>query len=1331
MSGMVRTSVLFALIAVITTASLPVSALTPAEAQALADHVLQASGRADGGVACVSNAGDGQLAAALVQRSSMWVHALSPDDVSVIRALVEPTGEVGVRFYVENAALGSLPYAENFLDLLVCAGLTDATLAQLSVDRILTVLSPGGTAFVGRALAEGGGITESALTTWGGGRAGVTVTTDALGTWAVIVKPLQARTDTWTHTTHGPDNNPVSNDSLAVWPFLPQWRQKPTSCSRYGGFVTSNGRAYLAMTQNSRQYIRAYRIWNGRQVWHEEINARSPYGAESAPNGTSFMAAAPEGVYVMKRNTVELLDGETGVVSHTISFDADATRHVRWLALQNNIMFALVGDSADATGYNHYGDAITAYNLSTDAIAWSNDYSGSQIEARELGIANNRLYAYLRNQRIVALECASGAQAWEQAADTIITLLETNGNEDWSWCTYPSTGFLCSAYGLFICSPGDDNMVALSIDDGHLLWSTTKGWWGRMTPKMLMGNILVNPFVKDADKKEVDVLSGLTSNVYTSLNKGGGCGVRTASPDGFYGNADGQSSSISLSRSLAGRSLKTDCGIGAIISNGFELMASTGCQCSPFRGTIVSGPANGFTFNQTAVQSERLQPGPAHADLDAQVTVDDLDWWTHRGGATRTGSSTASLSTTGTRKCSYTPVPAYDTTFYGFMDQPDHQPTPPATAGDLVYWGGTDGVVRCWSSATGFAQWSFPTGGAIRATPTVTDGCVYVGSEDGYAYCLEAHTGRLVWRFRGAPVDRRINLYGHLASTWPINTGITVSNGVAYFAAGYRDNFGTHVYALDSRTGALVWQNNDAGALYDTDDRMGITAGGYGMVRGGTYWQKALRYGRNGMFSTTDGAIRPLATTPDLGAMGGPNCDGKEIGLLDDTHVIFGGNWWWMDRMDLGMSDRSRTFAVHALDAQGDVLYPMVYIPMNSTEAPAWDSQEMFMYVQGGHPNSRGWLEKWTMAGLTATVDSARTANDSETNVTCKWPDFASTTPTGLAQWASDRGDIRGIALGANAVAVTMVNFTTTNQNSSMSGWPWQIRYLDRTDGSELWQASLPSMPVRGGIAIDRSGNVIVSLHSGAVLCYGEGAVSVTERAMTVPAAQRADIAPTTQGWEAAVQLDDAPGAVPSEAHAHAAATPSQTPAHVNALVSAASAPEQPVEHEAACATSPVDYRITHADEFPDAVVEHDMGWYAPYPCAPVVAAVSTSGDAEATTDADLRTRWTSSNDRHGMLEFDLGQTRTISGVSLVWYARRHTTTELTVAVSSDGASYVTVDRGSLEGSGSQESYRAFLPETTRFVRITVAGEGPGNTVPSLYEVGVHPTADDEDRAAR
>ena len=45
-------------------------------------------------------------------------------------------------------------------------------------------------------------------------------------------------------------------------------------------------------------------------------------------------------------------------------------------------------------------------------------------------------------------------------------------------------------------------------------------------------------------------------------------------------------------------------------------------------------------------------------------------------------------------------------------------------------------------------KWTYATGDAVSASPTVVDGVVYIGSWDGFFYALDASTGALRWKFQ-------------------------------------------------------------------------------------------------------------------------------------------------------------------------------------------------------------------------------------------------------------------------------------------------------------------------------------------------------------------------------------------------------------------------------------------------------------------------------------------------------------------------------------------------------------------------------------------------------
>jgi outer membrane protein assembly factor BamB len=158
--------------------------------------------------------------------------------------------------------------------------------------------------------------------------------------------------------------------------------------------------------------------------------------------------------------------------------------------------------------------------------------------------------------------------------------------------------------------------------------------------------------------------------------------------------------------------------------------------------------------------------------MEEVVEVSSADeWTTFRADNRGTATSPAVISREVERLWWFSPETAYT-------------PTSPVTSGGLTFVGGSDGIVRALDLESGETRWKAYTGGAIQYSPTVAESRLFVGSGDGWLYVYESATGRLLWRFRAAPAERRIPVYGALMSTWPVASGVLVEDGVAYFAAG-------------------------------------------------------------------------------------------------------------------------------------------------------------------------------------------------------------------------------------------------------------------------------------------------------------------------------------------------------------------------------------------------------------------------------------------------------------------------------------------------------------------------------------------------------------------
>jgi hypothetical protein len=85
------------------------------------------------GVACVSNCGDGELALELARNSELLVLAMDPDPANVAAAKQKAAdaGLIGRRLYVQQGTLEAIPFADNYVDLLVLPKAKEAYLYYL------------------------------------------------------------------------------------------------------------------------------------------------------------------------------------------------------------------------------------------------------------------------------------------------------------------------------------------------------------------------------------------------------------------------------------------------------------------------------------------------------------------------------------------------------------------------------------------------------------------------------------------------------------------------------------------------------------------------------------------------------------------------------------------------------------------------------------------------------------------------------------------------------------------------------------------------------------------------------------------------------------------------------------------------------------------------------------------------------------------------------------------------------------------------------------------------------------------------------------------------
>lgn len=691
----------------------------------------------------------------LAKGSELLVYFQSPHEKEVagVRKAAEDSGLLGKRVFADRGGWGAVHLADNLAGAIWVSGR-----AGVSRQEILRVLHPGG-----RALGS-----------------------------KKIVKPFPKGTDSWSHHYHGPDNNPQSADKIARYPYLTQFLGYPLFGCISEVTVASGGRLFKAFGHKAFKKAhnevlnKLYCIngYNGQILWTRPLK-------KGFMIHRSTMIAAPETLYLADDESCKLIDSATGKVKGQIAPPRSLTEGTvwKWMALEDGTLYALIGGEelkvavkrGTASGYGHwpwsmwpgydykekakafgFGRNLVAISPKTGRIRWHRR-TEELVDSRGLCMKNGRLYYYCPGKSLGCLNAADGRLIWRTSDRQLLEAIGPDGPAQ-----RPTTGFSTSAYmkcnERYICFAGPQrpNLVVASCKDGRLAWFKENGNYQLVLREDALYAI-GPPWGRTSFKYEYD--TGKTLTQFLCRNN---CARATGSLDGiFYRASGGTIRYVPSSNSIEHIApMRPPCHDGVIISDGMLYWGPWICGCNlSLYGNIGLAPAGDLELRRRASERGRLEVG--------------------RGGSTRVRE------------------------LKGEVKEEKNS----TICGGMIFTIGSDGVVKATDAGNGKLIWTAHTGGGINFPPAIWEGRAYVGSNDGWVYAFEAATGRLLWRFRAAPLERRIPVYGKLMSTWPVAGGVVAHEGVVYAAAGIAHYDGTHVYALDAVTGRAEWHNDESGSL--------------------------------------------------------------------------------------------------------------------------------------------------------------------------------------------------------------------------------------------------------------------------------------------------------------------------------------------------------------------------------------------------------------------------------------------------------------------------------------------------------------------------------------
>ena len=990
----------------------PAAAGSPASD--LADQVIRHIGSRRGLCVVLGDA-QGTFTRELAQQSELLIYAQSPaaKEVDAARRAADATGHYGTRIFVEQGPVTKLHLADNLADALVVLGDTGA----VSVAEVLRVLRPEGRAFLGKQ---------------------------------TLVKPFPQGVDDWSHPYHGPDNNPASRDQIAKGPYLTQFLADPRYAPLPQVAVASAGRVFklfghIAFKEREEPWLNtlaAFNGFNGEFLWRRPVTPGLMVHRNT-------LIATPTTVYFADDQSCKVIEATTGQMKGEIAPPAEVAGGTfwKWMALENEVLYALIGEQEPpdpvirmrsnnhgwpwdplSPGFNQkenpwgYGHTVVAIDPKTQKIWWQHR-EAEAVDSRALCMAAGRLYLFRPGAFLVCLDARNGQELWRKTKANSPELAEALGpplnRQDWrtNWRT---TAYLkCSDQALYFSGPTVSKLLALSAADGRILWQHPYNNYQLVL--LDDGLYALSGQIDNEISRKFDPLTG---RVLEEVKLGRrACTRPTGALDAVFCRASGGSTrwDTTTDRPQLISPMRAQCQDGVTIANGLLYWWPSVCDCNlTLYGITCLGPAGPFDFAQAGKESDRLETSEPHGAPPAELPESPADWPTFRADNTASATSDTVLPKRGQRLWQHSsPV--------------DITPTPPTTAGGLVFLGGSDGIVRALDAKTGRPLWTAYTGGNVRFPPTIWKGRALVGSGDGCVYAFEAKTGRRLWRFRAAPVERRIPVYGQLLSTWPVGSGVLVQDGVAYAAAGIVNYDGTHVYALDAATGRVRWQNNSSGHL-DPTTFAGVSVQGNMILHEGKLWLAGGNVVSPAVYDLTNGKclndVNQVHRLADNNLPSSESPRGSELYLVANQVMVSGQPHYAHPKYkvcDPSVTDKTwvasrgdRDFLwVNNSEVSKVKCYPRIEEKRAERLLAAW-----------GKPQIRGLDALWEVEGKDSTA----------------------------------------VALCQNALVITRGT---------------EVAVLSLQDGRPLWAHTLPGVAVPWGLAVDRAGRIIVALQGGQIVCYG------------------------------------------------------------------------------------------------------------------------------------------------------------------------------------------------------------------------------------------------------
>jgi outer membrane protein assembly factor BamB len=1071
----------------------------------------------------------GQLAFALAEKSDFYVVSQegSAHATQQARDAARRVGLLGKRMTIVEAPWDASVLADCYANLIVMTRLTDGRLPKLDPQAVLAKVAPhGGRAVLGLAASEEGILTQSQLETWAGELEGANtqVVSDDLGLWLVIERRQLPGAAEWTHRYYRAHNNPLSDDTAFRWPPAVQWLEKPFhdggSLSLLAGgrvFIVFSGygskAARVPNNPKTRNLILVRDAYNGRELWRYQ-GADTDAGIERR---MSLLVAIDDICYLAEPKTqaVRELDAATGKELRRFEVAAQG-REVKWIAVEDGILCAMIGtlDTVQKSGDQwrwfgrqytgspdkgdpyaiDLGDEHVALDLESGRELWRHKEDKPGVHETSNAVLNGRVYSFSRHSGLRSVELRTGKTIW---VNTDCVKTWTAMAEKRPFASFGHHGALLVSEDAGIVYIPNVGGLAFATQDGRELWHFRGPYHPLIRGKRVFtasgagfradedyANTVIDLMTGEADKAYIDRMFG------GKVPVGSACGSFSQSGL-FHGGSWGMTYSFESSLLLGGNfggtynNHRNNCNGVPIFAGGLLFNQAYECTCSyKLRGQTME-ICDPKLPRHAQAGSDRLRQGQLTPLGRAAM---DADWPAQRGGNDRSASSPLAIAGRGQllwhlgEPVANPPFVAGDTKGSGLRtSDPVRLPVPPIVVGDTAFRTTSDGVVTAHALADGAVRWRFIAGAQPYVSPTWWRGTLLVGSGDGYVYSLDAATGQERWRFQAAPEERRIFVYGHMVSTWPVAANVTVQNGKAYVAASLLSSNGSYLYCLDANTGELIWQNNQVGTTDMDTLSGGLSLLGLTTIAGGKLWVQETG------FELADGT----GLGNDKGSFS------RYTGCYDDD-IVFTGGWRffgnqleWQNIKDKYIDAGLTAQSITQITRRGPKRAIFLNRPLGFG---AWDEGDLAACMRGDrirkgrtYVGLKPELVFWPAAAVRQHIDACFAEEDPRKVSLPPQSTSESLVVGGEPGWRVQRDGLLGCALTKDHVLALCREDAASDQHGTENAVEsrWHLSAVSRHDGSEAWVVDLPAIPLEDGIAVAANGTVLVQLLDGTIAAIG------------------------------------------------------------------------------------------------------------------------------------------------------------------------------------------------------------------------------------------------------